>query len=104
MSATQVSPSCRQLVVIVLGVAGWFLFRHQRLRRRFGSEYEQVVAEHAGFLAVDRELRGERERRHGQLNVRELDPAARERYAQAWQEDVQAQFVADPGRRRGRRG
>jgi len=82
------------LVVIVLGVAGWFLFRHQRLRRRFGSEYEQVVTEHAGFLATDRELR-ERERRHGQLELRELDPAARERYAQAWQ-DVQAQFVADP--------
>jgi len=82
------------LVVIVLGVAGWFLFRHQRLRRRFGSEYEQVVTEHAGFLATDRELR-ERERRHGQLELRELDPAARERYAQAWQ-DVQAEFVADP--------
>jgi hypothetical protein len=82
------------LVVIVLGVAGWFLLRHQRLRRRFGSEYEKVVAEHSGFLAAERELR-ERERRHGQLQLRALDPAAQQRYAQAWQ-DIQTQFVSDP--------
>jgi hypothetical protein len=92
MSATQVLILI--LVVIVLGVAGWYLFRHQRLRRRFGSEYEKVVAEHSGFLAAERELR-ERERRHGQLQLRDLDPAAQQRYAQAWQ-DIQAQFVSDP--------
>jgi hypothetical protein len=82
------------LVVIVLGVAGWFLLRHQRLRQRFGSEYEKVVAEHSGFLAAERELR-DRQRRHDQLELRTLDPEAQQRYAEAWQ-DVQAQFVSDP--------
>jgi hypothetical protein len=82
------------LVVIVFGAAGWFLFRHLRLRRRFGPEYEQVVADHAGLLAAERELR-QRERRHGELQLRDLDPAEQQRYAQAWQQ-VQARFVADP--------
>ena len=68
------------LVVIVLGVAGWFLLRHQRLRQRFGSEYEKVVAEHSGFLAAERELR-DRQRRHDQLELRTLDPEAQQRYA-----------------------
>jgi hypothetical protein len=82
------------VVVIVLGVAAWFLFRHLRLRRRFGPEYEQVVADHSGWLAGERELR-ERERRHTSFELRPLDPADQQRYALAWQ-DVQARFVADP--------
>jgi hypothetical protein len=36
-----------------------------------------------------------RERRHGELQLRDLDPAEQQRYAQAWQQ-VQARFVADP--------
>jgi len=82
------------LVVIVLGVAGWFLFRHLRLRRRFGPEYQQVVAEHSGWLAGERELR-DRERRHTSLELRSLNQADQQRYAGEWQA-VQAQFVADP--------
>jgi hypothetical protein len=82
------------LVVIVLGGAGWFGFRHLRLRRRFGPEYEQVVADQSGWLAGERELLG-RERRHTTLELRSLDPADQQRYAEEWQA-VQAQFLADP--------
>ncbi len=82
------------VVLIVLGVAGWFGLRYLRLRRRFGPEYQQVVSEHQGWLAAQRELR-DRERRHPSQRLRERSQADRERSAQQWQA-VQAQFLADP--------
>jgi hypothetical protein len=82
------------LVLAVVVSAGWFVLRHQRLRQRFGPEYDQVVADQDSWVSAERELRG-RERRHRQLELRELDPQTQERYARAW-EAVQYQFVTDP--------
>ena len=82
------------LVVAVVVAAGWFVLRHQRLRRRFGPEYDQVVADQDGWVSAEREMRN-RERRHRELELRSLDPAAQDRYARAWQA-VQSQFVTDP--------
>lgn len=85
------------IIVAVLAVAlvagGWYLWRQQSIRRRFGPEYRRL-AEQEGALAAERELR-ERERRHASLELHELDDPTREQYRQAWVE-VQARFVDAP--------
>jgi hypothetical protein len=80
------------LVVAVL-VGGWYLWRRQSLRRRFGPEYRRL-AKQEGPIAAERELRG-RERRHATLELRELDGETREHYRAAWT-DLQTRFVDDP--------
>lgn len=81
------------VLVVAIIAAGWYLWRHQSLRRRFGPEYRRL-AKQEGPLAAERELR-ERERRHASLELRELDDAARMRYREAWTA-VQARFVDAP--------
>ena len=96
--------SCRQLrqrcsssailVLVGLAAAAWFIFRRRSLQERFGPEYDRVVADQDSRREAERELR-DRERRHTTLDIRPLDPQARERYAESWR-DVQARFVEDP--------
>lgn len=81
------------VLVVALIAAGWYLFRRQSLRRRFGPEYRRL-AKQEGPQAADRELR-ERERRHANLQLKELDDATRERYREAWT-TVQSRFVDAP--------
>lgn len=81
------------LVVIALIVGAAYLWRHRSLEHRYGEEYRRLVASE-GRLAADRTLR-ERERRHRQLELRDLDPATRERYRAAWSE-IQTRFVDAP--------
>lgn len=81
------------VLVVALIAAGWYLFRRQSLRRRFGPEYRRL-AKQEGPLAADRELR-ERQRRHASLQLNELDDATRERYREAWTA-VQTRFVDAP--------
>jgi hypothetical protein len=83
------------VLVVALVVGGWYLWRHQSLRRRFGPEYRRL-AEEQGPLAAERELRG-RERRHATLQLRELDDQTREQYRAAWTE-IQTRFVDVPER------
>ncbi|MFS8201594.1 hypothetical protein ACLVWQ_23225 [Streptomyces sp. CWNU-52B] len=65
------------------------------LKRRFGPEYDRVVARHDGDTqAAERELE-ERVKQHGSLREQPLDPAARERYAVRWTA-IQEQFVDSP--------
>ncbi|MEY2249207.1 hypothetical protein [Streptomyces sp. BF23-18] len=65
------------------------------LRRRFGPEYDRTVARHDGDTqAAERDL-NERVKRHGALQARPLDPAARERYAAGWTA-AQERFVDSP--------
>jgi hypothetical protein len=87
------------VVVIVLGVialaaVGWLLMRRRELQQRFGPEYDRVVEESDNRLAAEKELR-ERESRHAELELRELDPEARARYTERWKE-IQARFVDAP--------
>lgn len=68
--------------------------RSDLLRRRFGSEYDRAVTDHGDRASAERDL-ADRLRRHSDLELTELSPAARERYLAAWAE-VQAHFVDDP--------
>jgi hypothetical protein len=95
MTATQVLVTIIVLVVIAaLGYGIWFVTRRRALQNRFGPEYDRAVAEGDSRLAAERELR-ERERRHAELEIRELSPESRARYTTKW-EEIQARFLDDP--------
>ncbi|MFC7841508.1 hypothetical protein ACFY3O_06930 [Streptomyces sp. NPDC001046] len=69
--------------------------RGPNLKRRFGPEYERVVARHDGDTkAAERELT-ERLERHGELRERPLEPAQREQYQARWTA-AQERFVDSP--------
>lgn len=84
--------------LVVVGLA-WFYIQKRRsttagLRQRFGTEYERTVqtqgSERKGQATLlDRESRLEK------LNIRDLEPAERERYLEKWK-SVQSRFVDSP--------
>jgi hypothetical protein len=87
------------VVVVVLLVAAAVLFllpqmRSQRLRKKFGPEYEHAVRERGDRRSAEREL-AERESRHAQYELRPLVPESRDRYRENWAR-VQEQFVDAP--------
>jgi hypothetical protein len=65
------------------------------LRRRFGPEYERVLARHNGDTAATRDELRERLRTHGQIKLRPLTWQERERYAAEWT-GLQERFVDSP--------
>lgn len=83
------------VVVILVVVAVLVMMRKRRahLREQFGPEYERKVREQPRREA-EREL-AEREKRHSKLDIKELSPTQRDRYAQHWAL-VQEQFVDRP--------
>jgi hypothetical protein len=84
-------------VVVVLALVAWTAYRssqRRRLRERFGPEYDRAVAD-APTRGEAEELLRTRERRREALDVRDLSPAARERFAEQWR-TAQARFVDDP--------
>jgi hypothetical protein len=88
------------LVVVLLAVlfaAGWYfggVARSRRLRNRFGPEYDHNLESAENRRAAERELT-EREKRHAQLNLRQLSVAERARYIEQWAR-LQERFVDDP--------
>ena len=83
------------VVVLALALARSRRARTTQLREQFGDEYDRRV-EHAGSEKQARkDLSGVQERRE-QLDIRDLAPAARDRYLQRWQV-VQGDFVDRPG-------
>jgi hypothetical protein len=95
MTTTQVLITIVVLLVIAaIGYGIWFVTRRRALQHRFGPEYDRAVAEGDSRVAAERELR-DRERRHAELELRDLAPEARSRYATAW-EEIQARFLDDP--------
>lgn len=70
--------------------------RSDRLKGRFGPEYERAVDTAGGQRAAEKELRA-RERKHNKLEITELTPASRVQYAEAWRA-TQAGFVDNPSR------
>ena len=84
-------------VLVVLAIGGWWIWQRQRsekLKRRFGPEYEHVVAEKGDRRAAESELDARR-KRFEKLDLRPLSPEERGRFAQRWQQ-TQARFVDSP--------
>jgi hypothetical protein len=85
-------------VVLVVAAVAWAMYRRRRsrmLRGRFGPEYDRAVAERGGRWKAESELAA-RQRRRQELDIRPLEPAARERYMVEWR-GTKARFVDDPG-------
>jgi hypothetical protein len=85
------------VVIAVLVIAGALLvprMRSRQLQQRFGPEYDRTVQSTGDRQAAERDLQ-ERAQRRRELDIRPLDPAARDRYAQRWRQ-AQERFVDEP--------
>jgi hypothetical protein len=86
------------IVVIAVVVAALLYSRQRRsqqLQEGFGPEYERTVEERGGDRReAETELRERRDRRD-KFEIRELEPAVRDRYADRWR-DAQRRFVDEP--------
>ena len=83
--------------LLVLGVAFWIVARRkktERLRERFGPEYDNAVKTHHNRQRAEAEL-SQREKRVRNFNIVTLPRAERERYQTSWLE-VQSRFVDEP--------
>ena len=67
--------------------------RRTHLRERFGLEYQRAVADQ-GVGAAESNLNAIESERE-QLDLRDLPPAARDRYLDEWRQ-AEARFVSDP--------
>ena len=84
-------------VATVLAIALWQVLarrRTERLRGRFGPEYDRVTQGSESRSKAEAELAAREERRR-RLDIRPLAGAARSRYLEQWRA-VQGQFVDDP--------
>jgi hypothetical protein len=68
--------------------------RTERLKERFGPEYERTVGEAGEQGGAEDELAA-RERKRDKLDIVPLSPGAREKYADSWR-TVQTAFVDNP--------
>jgi hypothetical protein len=84
------------LVVALIALAVYRRLQSQRLRRRFGPEYERAMDRTGGDRKQAESALGERVSRREQLELRPLSPAARETYLRRW-ELAQSEFVDEPG-------
>src|SRR5262245_17215829 len=85
------------ILAVVVGLAveaGVRSRRTRKLRGRFGPEYDRTVESADSRRAAESDLRA-REERHDEFELRDLDPAAAERYREDWQR-AQSDFVDDP--------
>jgi FtsZ-interacting cell division protein ZipA len=82
------------IIIVAIVLVAMTAARRRRLQRRFGPEYDRVVAEQKSQLKAENELAG-RERRVQGLNIRPLSSAAQAGYAARWQ-SIQERFVDQP--------
>jgi hypothetical protein len=78
------------LVAVLLGQRR----RTQRLQQQFGPEYQRTVARAGDQRSAEADLAARQQRRR-ELNIVALEPAARNRYLEAWRV-IQGRFVDDP--------
>jgi hypothetical protein len=87
------------VLVLALIAAGVMLFqrrRTERLQEHYGPEYERSLSEAGNRRAAEAQLT-EREKRHRDLDIRDLRSDERDRFAASWA-DIQREFVDDPKR------
>jgi FtsZ-interacting cell division protein ZipA len=87
------------IVVIALIAAALVVARQRRsqqLQEGFGPEYERAVEERGGDRREAEAELLDRRRRRQEFEVRDLEPAARDRYAERWR-SAQRRFVDQPG-------
>lgn len=85
------------LLLLGLGAAGVMLSRRrrtERLQQTYGSEYERSVRETGDRRSAEAELTS-REKRHEELDIRDLRPEERKEYRNTWS-GIQSGFVDDP--------
>jgi hypothetical protein len=82
------------IIVVLLAVLLGQRRRTQRLQQQFGPEYQRTVARTGDQRAAESDLAARAQRRR-ELNVVALEPAARDRYLEAWRA-TQGRFVDDP--------
>ena len=89
--------ACVVVLVVAIAIGAWLYLRKQRtdrLRARFGPEYDHVVQERGDQKRAEAVLEM-RQKRVERLIIRPLSPADRERFAELWR-STQARFVDDP--------
>jgi hypothetical protein len=89
------------IFVIAIAVVGLALLlilrkRTEKLRARFGPEYDRVVAETGNRFKAEAQLENV-EKRVKNYSLQPLSAADRDRFQQAWRK-LQATFVDDPAR------
>jgi septation ring formation regulator EzrA len=84
------------LIAFSIGTRRRTHHRSERLRDRFGPEYDHVVDEDSrrGRREGEAELL-RREQEHDELDIHDLNPQTRDRYTREW-EDLQRRFVDSP--------
>jgi hypothetical protein len=86
-------------IVLIALVAGALILarqrRSQQLQQGFGSEYERTVEERGGDRRQAEAELLDRRQRHDKFEIRDLDPGARDRYADQWR-TAQRRFVDQP--------
>jgi FtsZ-interacting cell division protein ZipA len=82
------------IVIVAIVLVAMTAARRRRLQRRFGPEYDRVVAEQKSQLKAENELASRERRVHG-LKIRPLSSAARAGYVARWQA-IQEDFVDQP--------
>jgi hypothetical protein len=92
------------IVVAVLAVAALAAMavmrpqqRNRKLRQQFGPEYDRELAQHDGDIRATDQVLEERVKRAGNLDIRPLDAAQRERVTAQWI-TLQEQFVDSPAK------
>ncbi len=81
-------------IAIVVARSATSRKRTERLKERFGPEYERTLGETGEQRAAEAEL-ASRERRRDKLNIVALSPRAREKYAASWRA-LQTAFIDNP--------
>lgn len=85
------------IAIVALAIAVWIVVqktRTNRLRGRFGPEYDRTVAEAGSRRKAEDELEARR-KRVARLTLRPLSPDEQERFGREWVA-AQARFVDDP--------
>jgi len=84
-------------VLVVIALVVWALTarrRSERLRERYGPEYDRTVRQEGRRRDAESELERREEKRR-RLDIVPLSPEARDRYVESWRE-IQARFVDEP--------